>query len=170
MKDSKSLKYIVIDFEGKNEKIREFTFVTVEASRIHSVSEHVEPDSKTLEREINFLSNSIFHSLVSHNSHIEKNFLTNISPYQVRENKILKWGPWIDTYKLYCKLYPNLKNYDLQSLTEQFVNRDILNELTDKFCSKDRRNFHYSTYDCICTHLLLKRLEHTINLQMFREW
>ena len=157
----------MIDFEGKNENIRELSFLIVKRGIIDTVKEFVEPDSKMIEHEINALSDIGFDALVSHNAHVENNFLNNISPYQIKESKIQKWGPWIDTYKVYKQLYPNLKNYDLKSLTEKFVNQDSLNGLSEKYCSEHNAKYHFATFDCICTYLLLQRLEGKIKLQMF---
>jgi DNA polymerase III epsilon subunit-like protein len=170
MKDSKSFKYIVIDFEGKNENIREFSFLIVKRGIIDTVKEFVEPDSKMIEHEINALSDFGFDALVSHNAHVEKNFLNYISPYQIKDRKLQKWGPWLDTYNVYKQLYPNLKNYDLKSLTEKFVNQDTLNGLSEKHCNELNTKYHFATFDCICTYLLLQRLEGRINLQMFLRW
>lgn len=170
MKDSKSFKYIVIDFEGKNKNIRELSFLIVKKGILDTVKEFVEPDSKMIEHEINTLSDFGFDALVSHNAQVEKKFMNNISPYQIKEGKLQKWGPWIDTYKVYKQLYPNLKNYDLKSLTEKFVNQESLNDLSEKHCSEQNSQYHFSTFDCICTYLLLQRLEAKINLQMFLRW
>ena len=88
-------------------------------------------------------------------------------PYLHKDGKILKWGPWVDTYRIYNTLYPHLLDYKLRFLTEMFIAEDELSIHSNKHCGSEKRTFHNATYDCICTMLILERVLPFITLDDF---
>ena len=72
----------------------------------------------------------------------------------------------VDTKKLYSTLYPKIKNYELKNLVNVFFEKNIM-ELSSKYCSPSKNNFHNALYDALCTFLLYNRLSEKITLGKF---
>ena len=69
--------------------------------------------------------------LVAHNMQIEKNLICKYQPYPTwktkeRNSTETRWGPWLDTKEMYNILYPDLIQYDLKYLTENFIKKEAL--------------------------------------------
>jgi DNA polymerase III epsilon subunit-like protein len=167
MKARGSYNYIVLDFEGNLSRINEFSYLIVRGNKIEQCKCIKNDNASNLTAKITELSKTKYDFIVSHNYNIEKNILKKYLPYLHGDGKILSWGPWLDTYRIYNSLYPHLKDYTLGFLTEMFVAKDELSIYTNKLCDSQKRTFHNATYDCICTMLILDRLLPTINLDDF---
>jgi len=118
--------------------------------------------------------------LCAHNASVEDRFLKNTWSYtrQVpdfsnpEENKLLtSWGPWLDTLPIYRRLYPDLDNYQLNTLIHLFSLEETLNALARIYCPKDRVRYHCALYDALASALLLQRLftlKELNNLSLFQ--
>ncbi|MFL2848426.1 MAG: 3'-5' exonuclease [Coraliomargaritaceae bacterium] len=118
--------------------------------------------------------------LCAHNASVEDRFLKNTWSYtrQVpdfsnpEENKLLtSWGPWLDTLPIYRRLYPDLDNYQLNTLIHLFSLEETLNALARIYCPKERVRYHCALYDALASALLLQRLftlKELNNLSLFQ--
>lgn len=118
--------------------------------------------------------------LCAHNASVEDRFLRNTWSYtrQVpdfsnpEENKLLtSWGPWLDTLPIYRRLYPDLDNYQLNTLIHLFSLEETLNALARIYCPKERVRYHCALYDALASALLLQRLftlKELNNLSLFQ--
>ena len=118
--------------------------------------------------------------LCAHNASVEDRFLKNTWSYtrQVpdfsnpEENKLLtSWGPWLDTLPIYRRLYPDLDNYQLNTLIHLFSLEETLNALARIYCPKERIRYHCALYDALASALLLQRLftlKELNNLSLFQ--
>jgi len=159
--------YIVLDFEGNLSKIQEFSYLNVSGKKIEQCKFVENIDSSNINIGITELSKTNYDFIVSHNYNTEKNILKKFMPYTHKDGKILKWGPWVDTYRIYKTLYPHLLDYKLKFLTEMFIAEDELSIYSSKLCDLGKRTFHNATYDCICTMLILERVLPCIILDDF---
>ena len=77
------------------------------------------------------------------------------------------WGPWIDTLKIYKKLYPNLTEYSLKNLCDVFLSKREINVLSEIYCKRSKKTFHQSMFDCLVTFKLIERLKNKVELALF---
>jgi DNA polymerase-3 subunit epsilon len=68
------------------------------------------------------------------------------------------WGPWLDTRRIYERLYPSLPNYQLSELIQTFRLVDELTALAAKHCAPNRRRPHCALFDALAAALLLAYL------------
>ena len=118
--------------------------------------------------------------LCAHNASVEDRFLKNTWSYTRQvpdfsnpgENKLLtSWGPWLDTLPIYRRLYPDLDNYQLNTLIHLFSLEETLNALARIYCPKERVRYHCALYDALASALLLQRLftlKELNNLSLFQ--
>jgi DNA polymerase III epsilon subunit-like protein len=165
---------LILDFEGTVKSgIREAGFVLVKDGEVN----HLKEISKcTHNHTIEDLVVNYFRSkkleqvdvFVSHSASIEHNLLKNIMPYRAQifetKGKNFYWDPWIDTVQIYKTLYPSEKKFDLKSLAKRFIDDEIIEDITIKYCIKEKRSFHHSLFDAIICYLLLKRITEIIDL------
>ena len=71
---------------------------------------------------------------------------------------LTSWGPWLDTLSIYRRLYPDLDNYQLNTLISLFKLEESLNQLAQEYCPKERIRYHCALYDALACALLLQRL------------
>jgi DNA polymerase-3 subunit epsilon len=69
------------------------------------------------------------------------------------------WGPWLDTRRLYERLYPGLESYKLAGLCRAFGLDAEIGELARQHCPSGRGKWHCALYDALASALLLLRLE-----------
>lgn len=74
--------------------------------------------------------------------------------------RLADWGPWLDTRRIYEKLYPNQPNYQLMELIQIFALTQELATLASQHCPPNRRRPHCALYDALAAALLLARLAH----------
>ncbi len=104
--------------------------------------------------------------LVAHHASVEGNLLKETWPYPrlTKNLKQLGWGPWIDTRRIYERLYKGLETYRLSSLIDRFALRKRLAKLSQLYCPPQRRNTHCALYDALASALLLMRLDEISDL------
>ncbi len=165
---------LILDFEGTlRSGIREAGFVLVKDGEINHIKEISKcTHNHTIEDlVVNYFQNKNLEQVdlfVSHSASVEHNFLKNIMPYRAQifgiRRKNFYWDPWIDTVKTYKALYPSEKKFDLKSLAKRFIDVEIIQDITMKYCIKEKRTFHHSVFDAIICYLLLKRVTEIIDL------
>jgi DNA polymerase III epsilon subunit-like protein len=105
--------------------------------------------------------------LCAHNASVENRLLKDTWSYtrqspdfsNPKENGLLtSWGPWLDTLPIYRRLYPDLKNYQLNALIHLFDLEDKLMQLARLYCPEERLRYHCALYDALASALLLQRL------------
>ncbi len=72
--------------------------------------------------------------------------------------RVVDWGPWIDTGRLYGQLYPGLKSSGLEWLVAACGLQAELDVLAAQHCPKGRRRYHAALYDALAGALLLASL------------
>ena len=99
-------------------------------------------------------------ALGAHHAVVEENLLKAVWPYPpTSDDKCrLDWGPWVDTRRLYERLYPHLTDYGLGALVEQFQLGSDLERDARRLCPPERRKLHCALYDALASSLLLTRL------------
>jgi DNA polymerase-3 subunit epsilon len=69
--------------------------------------------------------------------------------------RIVDWGPWIDTGRLYAQLYPGQDSARLESLVSACGLQGELDQLAAWHCPSDRRRYHAALYDALAGAVLL---------------
>ena len=158
---------LALDFEGSLKSgIREIGIVSFMNFKITYAKEFIVNESIDLTNILENIPKGGF--IISHNVMIEKNLLTKTFPYRsFTKGGLLQWGPWLDTVKIYQKLYPNLLTYDLKNLVAQFLNEDELEKLSSMYCNLEKRKQHHALFDAICSFMLTERLINLIDLETF---
>ena len=158
---------MALDFEGSLKSgIREIGIVSFINFKITYAKEFIVNKSIDLNNIIENIPKDGF--IISHNVMIEKNLIIRTFPYPTfPKGGPLQWGPWLDTVKIYQKLYPNLLTYDLKNLVAQFLNEDELVKLSSMYCNLEKRKQHHALFDAICTFMLTERLVNLIDLGSF---
>ena len=105
--------------------------------------------------------------LCAHNASVEDRFLKSTWSYTRQspnfsipkeDHMLTSWGPWLDTLSIYRRLYPDLDNYQLNTLISLFGLEESLNQLAQEYCPKERIGYHCALYDALACALLLQRL------------
>ena len=105
--------------------------------------------------------------LCAHNASVEGRFLKSTWSYTRQspnfsipkeDHMLASWGPWLDTLSIYRRLYPDLDNYQLNTLISLFGLEESLNQLAQEYCPKERIRYHCALYDALACALLLQRL------------
>lgn len=113
----------------------------------------------------------------AHNALFEDRLLRNEWPVPGQVPRFLEnnaqngWGPWIDTYCLYRRCFPNAAGFALSELIDSFKLNDALACLGKLFCKSQRRNYHCALFDALaCSLLLLKLLENSDAHPLSLDW
>ena len=103
--------------------------------------------------------------LAAHYAGAEGSLLRAVWPYPRSSpdfarpgNRVVDWGPWIDSARLYAQLYPRLESGRLESLVAACGLQADLDALASAFCPAGRRHFHAALYDALAGALLLSSL------------
>ncbi|MSU65853.1 MAG: 3'-5' exonuclease [Opitutus sp.] len=72
--------------------------------------------------------------------------------------RLVDWGPWIDSARIYAQLYPKFESGRLEALVTATGRQGELAALAAQFCPPDRRRFHAALYDALAGALLLALL------------
>jgi DNA polymerase III alpha subunit (gram-positive type) len=163
---------VIIDFEGCRQKgIRQIGIVQSTDLHITNTWDVDIVDQKDVPQILMEALKDVPTVLIAHNAHVEKNLLRKYLPYRhhnEKSNKLnLSWGPWIDTKEVYASLYPKIKNYTLENLTNAFFNKQEVKKRTNKYCVTEKRKPHFALYDAICTYMLIRRLCNLVDLGKF---
>ncbi len=73
-------------------------------------------------------------------------------------NRVVDWGPWIDSARIYAQLYPRLESGRLESLVTACGLQGDLDALASAHCPAGRRGYHCALYDALAGALLLGSL------------
>lgn len=178
----------VIDFEGSRQSgIVEYGIATVVGrsvtatySRIcapigtisdmdraqHGIGEEEASGAETFDREWKLFSGLREQGpFAAHNVSVESGFISAIWPHPKEcpnfaqpETSAADWGPWLDTLKIYRRVYPGLKSYGLESLVKMFELQEDLDRQAGSFCPVGRQHYHCALYDALASALLLIRI------------
>jgi len=103
--------------------------------------------------------------LAAHFAGVENSLLKSVWPYPrsvpdfARPGaRIVDWGPWVDTARLYAQLLPRFDSGRLEALVTAAGVQGELEELAVGHCPPDRRRYHAALYDALAGALLLMAL------------
>ncbi len=103
--------------------------------------------------------------LAAHYAGVENSLLKSVWPYPRNSpdfarpgERVIDWGPWIDTARLYAQLYPRLESGKLEALVAASSLQGELDALATAHCPPERRRYHAALYDALAGALLLAAL------------
>ncbi|MBI4626703.1 MAG: 3'-5' exonuclease [Verrucomicrobia bacterium] len=103
--------------------------------------------------------------LAAHYAGVENALLKSVWPYPrsspdfARPGKrIVDWGPWVDSARLYAQFYPQFDSGRLESLVASCGLQAELDRLALQHCPPERRHYHAALYDALAGALLLGSL------------
>ena len=96
-------------------------------------------------------------AFAAHHASVEDNLLKAAWPYRTAadDEADLGWGPWVDTRRLYQRLYPDLKDCSLGALVDVFGLRERLEAEAEERCPPGRGKYHCALFDALASALLL---------------
>ena len=103
--------------------------------------------------------------LAAHYAGAENSMLKSVWPYPRNSpdfarpgERVIDWGPWVDSARLYGQLYPKIGSGKLETLVSVCGLQAELDALAEKFCPAGRRRYHAALYDALGGALLLASL------------
>jgi len=103
--------------------------------------------------------------LAAHFAGVENGLLKSVWPYPRNSpdfarlgERVIEWGPWVDTARLYAQLYPQLGTGRLEGLVAGSGLQGELDALARQHCPPERRRYHAALYDALAGALLLASL------------
>jgi len=100
--------------------------------------------------------------LAAHYAGVENALLKGVWPYPRASTnfarpgeRIIDWGPWVDTGALYVQLYPKLGTGKLEALVAATGRQTELDALAQVHCPSGRRRYHAALYDALAGAVLL---------------
>lgn len=103
--------------------------------------------------------------LAAHYAGVENALLKSVWPYPRNSpdfarpgERVIEWGPWVDTARLYAQLFPQLTSGQLERLIGETGLADELAAAGQRFCPADRCRYHAALYDALAGALLLRQL------------
>jgi DNA polymerase III epsilon subunit-like protein len=103
--------------------------------------------------------------LAAHYAGVENGLLKSVWPYPrgvpdfARPGeRVVDWGPWVDTARLYAQFYPRFESGKLEALVAAAGLQAELDAAAAAHCPPDRRRYHAALYDSIAGALLLGAL------------
>lgn len=103
--------------------------------------------------------------LAAHYAGVENALLKSVWPYPRNSpdfarpgERVIDWGPWIDTARLYAQFYPRLESGKLESLVAACDLQAELDALAAVHCPPERQRYHAALYDALAGALLLASL------------
>ena len=100
--------------------------------------------------------------LAAHYAGVENGLLKSVWPYPRNSpdfarpgERMIEWGPWVDSARLYAQLYPELGTGRLESLILKCGLQEELDTLAAKHCPAGRRQYHAALYDALAGAVLL---------------
>lgn len=72
--------------------------------------------------------------------------------------RVIEWGPWIDSARLYAQLYPQIDTGRLDGVVAACGLQAELETLAAVHCPADRRQYHAALYDALAGAVLLTSL------------
>jgi DNA polymerase III epsilon subunit-like protein len=109
--------------------------------------------------------------LAAHHAGAENSLLKATWPYPRNSpdfarpgNRVIDWGPWIDSARIYAQLYPALESTRLESVIAACGLQAELDALAGVHCPAGRRRYHAALYDALAGALLLGSLSRSPQL------
>lgn len=103
--------------------------------------------------------------LAAHYAGVENALLKAVWPYPRNSpdfarpgERVIEWGPWVDSARLYAQLYPALASGRLEALVAAGNLQAELDALAAAHCPPERRHYHAALYDALAGALLLGTL------------
>ena len=103
--------------------------------------------------------------LAAHYAGVENALLKSVWPYPRNSpdfarpgERVIEWGPWVDSARLYAQFYPQLESGKLEVLVGACGLQAELDALAAAHCPPERRRFHAALYDALAGALLLASL------------
>jgi DNA polymerase-3 subunit epsilon len=103
--------------------------------------------------------------LAAHYAGVENALLKSVWPYPRPSpdfarpgERVIDWGPWIDSARLYAQLRPGLPSGRLDAVVASCGLQPELDALAEAHCPPDRRAYHAALYDALAGALLLIHL------------
>ncbi len=103
--------------------------------------------------------------LAAHYAGVENGLLKSVWPYPRNSpdfarpgERVIEWGPWIDSARLYAQFYPDLDSGRLETLVTRCGLQAELDVLAKEHCPPERRRYHAALYDALAGALLLASL------------
>ncbi|MEO6246542.1 MAG: 3'-5' exonuclease [Opitutaceae bacterium] len=103
--------------------------------------------------------------LAAHYAGVENGLLKSVWPYPrsvpdfARPGKrVVEWGPWVDSARLYAQFYPKLESGKLEALVGACNLQAQLDAHAAAYCPPERRCYHAALYDALAGALLLTAL------------
>ena len=103
--------------------------------------------------------------LAAHYAGVENSLLKSVWPYPRNSpdfarpgERMIEWGPWVDSARLYAQLYPEIGSGRLESLIVRCGLQGELDALAAKHCPVERRQYHAALYDALAGAVLLMSL------------
>lgn len=103
--------------------------------------------------------------LAAHFAGTENALLKSVWPYPRNSpdfarpgERVIEWGPWIDSARIYAQLYPQLGSGQLEALIAACGLQAQLDELAARHCPAARQRYHAALYDALAGALLLASL------------
>lgn len=100
--------------------------------------------------------------LAAHYAGVENALLKSVWPYPRNVpdfarpgERLVDWGPWVDTARLYAQFYPRLDSGKLEALVAACGLQPELDALATAHCPPARRRYHAALYDALAGALLL---------------
>jgi DNA polymerase III epsilon subunit-like protein len=140
--------------------------VRAEDTAVHGLSEAMAATHAPFAEEWNyFTSLRELGPLAAHYAGVENGLLKSVWPYPrsspdfARPGKrVVEWGPWIDSARLYAQLYPQLESGKLETLVAACDLQGELDAHAAAYCAPERRHYHAALYDALAGALLLTSL------------
>ena len=145
---------------------RAIGWVRPEDSAVHGLQEQALAACAPFSDEWNyFLSLRELGPLAAHFAGVENSLLKSVWPYPrsvpdfARPGaRIVDWGPWVDSARLYEQLFPRLDSGRLEALVAATGVQADLDALATEHCPAGRRRYHAALYDALAGALLLAAL------------
>jgi DNA polymerase III epsilon subunit-like protein len=103
--------------------------------------------------------------LAAHYAGVENALLKSAWPYPRNSpdfarpgERVIEWGPWVDTARIYAQLFPHLDSGRLESLVAACGLQVELDATAAQCCPPARRRYHAALYDALAGALLLGAL------------
>lgn len=103
--------------------------------------------------------------LAAHFAGVENALLKSAWPYPRNSpdfarpgERVIDWGPWIDTARIYGQLFPQFEANGLEALVLAMRLQPELDAVAQRHCPPARRRYHAALYDALAGALLLLAL------------
>ncbi len=103
--------------------------------------------------------------LAAHYAGVENALLKSVWPYPRNSpdfarpgERVIEWGPWVDSARLCAQLLPRMESGRLETLVAACGVQPALDAAAARHCPEGRRCFHAALYDALAGALLLAAL------------